>query len=98
MRVLVTVGSTRFDSLVAEVLTAQIIALLRERGYNTLVIQAGNSTVPLPGLGSAADDRLSTVVDGLEIQIWRFKSSLSVDIADADLIISHAGMFLFWTF
>ena len=79
MRVFVTVGSTRFDRLVAAVLGEEVQQFLAGLGYTDLTVQYGNSDVPahIPAL--------------LSTQTYTYKPSLLGDIAEADLVISHAG-------
>lgn len=89
MRVLTTVGSTKFDALVNAVLSEPVLRALRLQGYSTLVIQSGNSEVDVECTG----DTTTLHRDGLDIEIWKFKPSLEDEFESADLVISHAGMF-----
>lgn len=97
MHVFVTVGSTRFDSLVHGVLSEDIRDVLSAKGYNSLDVQCGNSDFDAAAYGledidgqwqhaTATDDG-----DGLEVAVWRFKPSLVEDYERAELVISHAG-------
>ncbi|KAH9043308.1 glycosyltransferase family 1 protein [Lactarius pseudohatsudake] len=81
MRVLVTVGSTRFDALVET-------ALSQPKGYSDVVVQCGNSRVD--ELGST-DVEGSVHKYGVDVKLWRFKPSLDEEYDAADLVIGHAG-------
>ena len=50
MRVFVTVGTTKFDSLVRKVLTEDVLLKLKEKGYSALTIQTGKSNIDNTGL------------------------------------------------
>lgn len=88
MRAFVTVGSTKFDSLVQAVLSQPVLHALRSKGYLKLVVQCGNSHIE----GYANSDTLwNFETHRLEVEMWRFKPSLEEDYNVADLVISHAG-------
>ncbi|KAH9951221.1 glycosyl transferase [Amylocystis lapponica] len=89
MHVFVTVGSTRFDSLVQHVLSDTVLDALRSRGYSTLAVQCGNSHFDTGPFKKAGESwRRNAEVD---TEVWRFKPSLQEEYGKADLIISHAG-------
>jgi len=79
MRVFVTVGTTRFDSLVSEVLKEAVIRELKLKGYDCIKIQSGKSVVP--------EDHHITP----NVEVYDYKPSLKEDIESADLVVSHAG-------
>ena len=91
MRVLITVGSTRFDALVEAALSQPVLNALAQKGYSGVVIQCGNSQV---------DDAYSLTESlernvrryGVNIDMWRFKPSLDEEYDAADLVIGHAGL------
>jgi beta-1,4-N-acetylglucosaminyltransferase len=89
MRVLVTVGSTRFDALVETALTQPVLNALSQKGYSDIVVQCGNSRV---------DELGTTDVEGivhkygLDVKVWRFKPSLDEEYDAANLVIGHAGL------
>lgn len=83
MAALITVGSTRFDALVDTVLTEDCVRAFRSRGYTQLTIQYGNSRWTRP--------RREWVEQGIHISAFTFKPSLSEDIKNAELVVSHAG-------
>ena len=76
MKVFVTVGTTRFDSLVREVLRDSVLKTLKSQGYTSVKVQAGKSAVPSGGSGA---------------EVYDYKPSLREDIAEADLVVAHAG-------
>ncbi|XP_027748945.1 putative bifunctional UDP-N-acetylglucosamine transferase and deubiquitinase ALG13 [Empidonax traillii] len=80
--VLVTVGTTSFDELIAAARSPPALQALQSRGFQKVVLQVGRGAwqPPVPG-GSAA----------LEVEAFRFKDSLAEDLRSADLVISHAG-------
>lgn len=85
---LVTVGSTKFDKLIAAVDTDAFEAALLRLGITDLLVQKGATTLTLrkdsERGGEGNQKRLRrTVVD--------YKHGLSADIASAALVISHAG-------
>jgi beta-1,4-N-acetylglucosaminyltransferase len=87
MLAFVTVGSTRFDELVATALSSALQDALSRKGYTDIIIQRGNSPDPprqrTDGVGS------------VQVEIWQFKPSLQSYYERADLVISHAGETLF---
>lgn len=75
----VTVGSTRFDELVDRVLKVEFLKHAQNLNYKKLIIQAGKSNIP------------EYTTAGLDIDIYSFKSDISIDAEKADLVISHGG-------
>jgi beta-1,4-N-acetylglucosaminyltransferase len=88
MLVFVTVGSTRFDALVEAAISEPVLSTLRDTGYGRIVLQRGNSIIE-----SEEFNRESCTIQrhGVDIEIWRFKSSIQAECEQADLVISHAG-------
>ena len=101
-----TVGTTKFDSLVEAISDPQFLAHISQDdcgAYTSLTVQYGRgSVVPFAdsknGLDGAADDANSSAVtkqDANSIHVrcdaYQFKPSLRQDMEDADLILSHAG-------
>jgi beta-1,4-N-acetylglucosaminyltransferase len=87
MRVFITVGSTKFDALVQLVLSQEVLDAFRVKGYKDIVVQCGNSRTDI----LRGNDTTEFENDGAKIVVYRFKPSLEIDYATADLIISHAG-------
>ncbi|KAF9105073.1 hypothetical protein BGX29_000736 [Mortierella sp. GBA35] len=85
--VLVTVGSTCFDKLVAAASSPSLQHLLTSLGYSHLTIQHGQS--PISSTSSSAPD--SATESTLKVTSYTYKPSLREDMEQADLIISHAG-------
>jgi len=80
----VTVGATaEFDLLLEAVLSPEILTALKKQGFDSLEIQSGTTKLKLPGSHFERD--------GIRVEVWNFKESLSDPIKKADLVISHAG-------
>lgn len=90
MRVLVTVGSTKFDALVGAALSQPVLDALTQKGYTHIVIQCGNSQVDELGSRDVEWNRLG---QGPNIDVWKFKPSLDEEYDAADLVIGHAGLY-----
>lgn len=88
MLAFLTVGSTKFDSLVQTALSEGVLNSLIQRGYTELIIQCGNSDFEFAGHQEA----FTIVRNGVNITLWKFKPSLGEEYRRADIIISHAGM------
>ncbi|KAJ3054084.1 N-acetylglucosaminyldiphosphodolichol N-acetylglucosaminyltransferase catalytic subunit alg13 [Rhizophlyctis rosea] len=78
--VFITVGTTRFDSLVSATLSPPFLSLLKSQGFTTLKLQHGNSSLPT----TSSSFPITTTT-------YPFKPTLLPDMLSADLIISHAG-------
>lgn len=93
MLAFLTVGSTRFDSLVTSVLQDEFLFSLRRKGFKSLVVQCGNSAFELADrLKDGKRHKLTKC--GIEIECWKFWPSLEPEYQKADLVISHAGMLI----
>ncbi|XP_014664298.1 PREDICTED: UDP-N-acetylglucosamine transferase subunit ALG13 homolog [Priapulus caudatus] len=79
--VFVTVGTTCFDRLIMTVITPDFCKVLHSIGYDKVVLQAGRGIF----------DSDVKMVEGLQLEYYRFKNSIADDIGSADLVISHAG-------
>ena len=91
MLAFVTVGSTKFDSLVASIFTEQVLLSFQSRGYTDVIVQCGNSKFELAE--SVKNGETASMSRwGVKIHVWQFKNSLEEEFEKADLIISHAGM------
>lgn len=84
MHAFVTVGSTKFDGLIQQILSQSTLKALASKGYSSLVVQYGNSQL---------SNKQETEYDsnGVSISLWKFKESLQEEYEKADLVISHAG-------
>ena len=92
MRVLITVGSTRFDALVEAALSQPVLNALTRKGYSDVIIQCGNSQVEVDDVFSPRERERNVRRYGVNIDVWRFKPSLDEDYDAADLVIGHAGL------
>ncbi|KAK3588136.1 hypothetical protein CHS0354_012194 [Potamilus streckersoni] len=84
MSVFVTVGTTKFDSLINTVTHYSAIKAFQDLGYNRLVLQIGAGKIPKE-LDQLAD------LNQFTIEHYHFKPSITEDIESASLVISHAG-------
>jgi beta-1,4-N-acetylglucosaminyltransferase len=90
MIVFVTVGTTKFDLLVQNILSEPVLHILRLKGYSSLVVQCGKSK-----LGTISETNWPIEKDGIRVEVWPFKASLHSEYSRADLVISHAGLSVF---
>jgi len=74
-RVFVTVGSTRFDALVAAVCRRDMIQLLMQKGYATVSLQMGNSPLTLEMLADLLGEE-SEKHSNLKLRLEEFLSDL----------------------
>ncbi|KAI6217817.1 N-acetylglucosaminyldiphosphodolichol N-acetylglucosaminyltransferase [Aphelenchoides fujianensis] len=98
MRAFITVGTTKFHSLVQRALSAEVLSLLRELGFTEVSIQAGDMELQplIDGLeGGEVINKSEEVVNirwrDLKIRLRRFYPSLEREMRDADLIVGHGG-------
>jgi beta-1,4-N-acetylglucosaminyltransferase len=91
MLAFLTVGSTRFDSLIASAFTPRFLSALQRKGYSYLVVQCGNSSFELATEIQNGETRTLDRA-GVHIEYWKFKPSLQGEYEKADLVISHAGV------
>lgn len=88
--VLVTVGSTRFDELVAAVDNLAFAAAVRDAGYDRLVIQAGEGDY-MPHRMFPSNCKSCLLENGLLVEWFTYVPSLEPYFSSAGLVISHAG-------
>ena len=91
MRVFVTVGTTKFDSLIHAILSTDVQAALREKKFSQMVIQYGKSDVFENILSKQAPETLLTSESLELLETFSLKPNLKEDITKADLVIGHAG-------
>ncbi|KAF7304647.1 UDP-N-acetylglucosamine transferase subunit ALG13 [Mycena kentingensis (nom. inval.)] len=77
----VTVGTFQFDALVEAVLSSAVLQALRTKGYTRLIVQYG--------LYKTQESSMER--EGVQIELWPSKPSLTADLEQADLVIGHAG-------
>uniref|UniRef100_A0A915KKL3 UDP-N-acetylglucosamine transferase subunit ALG13 n=1 Tax=Romanomermis culicivorax TaxID=13658 RepID=A0A915KKL3_ROMCU len=82
--VFVTVGTTAFDDLIAEITNPVNLKLLSELGCRKLLLQIGRGEESC--VNSAYLENSS-----VHVEYYRFKPSLKNDLQSADLVIGHAG-------
>eukprot|EP00105_Crassostrea_gigas_P006247 XP_011420111.2 PREDICTED: UDP-N-acetylglucosamine transferase subunit ALG13 homolog isoform X2 [Crassostrea gigas] len=78
--VFVTVGTTQFEKLTDYVCSSAVLKTLANLGYRKVVVQ----------IGRGRDPSIDTV-PGIEVEVYRLKPSITEDIRQASLVISHAG-------
>uniref|UniRef100_A0A915PW52 UDP-N-acetylglucosamine transferase subunit ALG13 n=1 Tax=Setaria digitata TaxID=48799 RepID=A0A915PW52_9BILA len=81
MRCFVTVGSTDFDAMIYAILEQKCLDSLNQIGITDLLIQIGRGKIK-PERGNRC---------GININYYRYKDDILLDMAEADLIIGHAG-------
>jgi len=81
--IFVTVGTTLFDKLISATTSQTALEWMVQNGYTKLVLQYGKGSEPK--IPTAASSKV------LQIEQYRFRPTLDVDMQAADLILSHAG-------
>jgi beta-1,4-N-acetylglucosaminyltransferase len=84
-RIFITVGTTDFNTLVEAIDCEEFLNLIVRKGCTHLTIQIGRGELE----PSYLPDVCASV--GIELEVFRFKATLSDDMMSADLIICHAG-------
>lgn len=77
-RLLVTVGTTKFDALIKEIFSDQLRKLFIDAGFCEWRVQHGSSPAP------------AEIPNGVEA--FPYRSDLTDDIEWADLVIGHSGV------
>lgn len=77
--VFVTVGTTKFDDLLASITNHNTLKVLKRKGYTSMIIQMGNSKFLLEHS------------DIMNISSYKFKPDIGPDMYNSDLVISHGG-------
>lgn len=90
----VTVGSTSFDGLI-EYCSKHLLSVLAPFGFGNVLLQIGRGEFVPSGadceeISSSSSSSCASFETG-KTYFYRFKASLASDVADASLIISHAG-------
>lgn len=80
--IFVTVGTTKFDELIATVLSREILEALSSKGYYKIILQIGK-TLFVPNCSS----RYGFV----NIEYFNMTANILPYVQNADLVISHAG-------
>lgn len=81
----VTVGSTKFDKLIAKILTDKTIQQLVDLDFIRLILQVGKSEYKVEQLDQIKKNH------NLDIEVYDYKSSIIEDIERADIVVGHAG-------
>ncbi len=83
--VFVTVGTTRFDALIAAMLEPGTLDALVGIGTSLLVLQHGHGPAPTDG------DRARCRARGVTLECFAFEPNIAQRIRDAGLVVSHGG-------
>lgn len=89
--VFLTVGTTKFDALVAAADDPALADALADAGYTRLVMQVGCGEYKPHRLMPAAGAKTGRYTGKLDVEWFDFAPSLADYMKAADLIISHAG-------
>ncbi|KAL7077994.1 hypothetical protein ACQ4LE_002291 [Meloidogyne hapla] len=93
MKCFVTVGSTKFEKLIFTILTDSVLQKFLNIGIDRLIIQNGNGNIPecLNCFKKEDEDVWEGEINGIQIELFRYKDSIRNEMEDSDLIIGHAG-------
>jgi len=82
-RLLVTVGTIKFEDLIMSLTDPQIIQVLKDQGFLEWCVQYGRCSTEV----------MKTLerIDGIDLVLFDYRTDLSEDIERADLVIGHAG-------
>jgi hypothetical protein len=95
-RLFVTVGTTNFDALIEAIHSPTVISLLKkEYSVHSITVQLGHGTSPGAALSTGSCDDASYSIAGVQFTAFRLKPSISPYITSANIVISHAGWFLY---
>lgn len=81
--IFITVGTTKFDSLIEQINTIEIATIFKKFKCEKLTIQIG--------AGKLVDFNRNKFYKDVSIEVYGLKPSIIDDINSADLVISHAG-------
>ncbi|BGP25268.1 UDP-N-acetylglucosamine transferase subunit ALG13 [Rhodotorula toruloides] len=81
-----TVGSTRFDPLVASFLDPTSLSSLSSLGIQYVLAQIGSSALP-----EGWKEGVRTLDKSLQVEVVKFLGDLEERVGKADLVVSHAG-------
>ncbi|PNW74114.1 hypothetical protein CHLRE_13g585850v5 [Chlamydomonas reinhardtii] len=87
--VFVTVGTTKFETLVERVDSLELLRALKDKGYTKLVIQKGNGSYCPSVIVPKGQTKGTT--EGVDVEYFDYSPSLAAYITSAALVISHAG-------
>ncbi|XGW06055.1 hypothetical protein V3C99_016416 [Haemonchus contortus] len=95
MTCFVTVGTTKFDQLVNEVLTETCTSTLKTLGVKRITVQLGagewSDEVRQRVFGGMVADQGEGECYGLPVEFYRFKPNIHDDMKEAMVVIGHAG-------
>lgn len=95
MKLFVTVGTTKFDEMVAVVDSEPFAAMAAAQGVTAITVQLGHGArtpTGVPGRPDAACGEVWTYSRcGVQYEAFRLKTSVAADVEAADVVVSHAG-------
>ena len=86
----VTVGSTKFETLIDRLLDDDILNTLGKYKFTKMIIQMGNGMHKHLNV-TEEKKSLELMKNNIEIIAYKYKPSIRHDLEQADLVISHAG-------
>lgn len=88
MSLFITVGSTGFDNLISQVTSQAFLTSLVSFDIKKVRVQYGSSeNIFIKNIQSYDGPRI-------DITGYKYKASITEDMNEADIIISHAGIFI----
>lgn len=86
MSLFITVGSTGFDTLISQATSQEFLTSLVSLGITKVRVQYGSSeNIFIKNIQSYDGPRI-------DITGYRYKASITEEMEEADIIISHAGI------
>jgi beta-1,4-N-acetylglucosaminyltransferase len=89
--VFLTVGSTKFESLVDRLLDDDILEILNSNGFNQLIMQVGNGKHKNKNIVDLHSPKAFETRFKQAVYVYNYKTTIVDDLRAADLVISHAG-------
>ena len=86
----VTVGSTKFETLIDRLLDDDVLHVLEKYSFNRMIIQIGNGKHKILNVDEGKTC-LELIKNNVQIIAYKYKQSIRQDLEQADLVISHAG-------
>ncbi|WKY13867.1 hypothetical protein Q1695_004592 [Nippostrongylus brasiliensis] len=95
MTCFVTVGTTRFDQLVNQILSEECVTVLKSVGVQQIKIQLGagewNDDVRQRVFNGVVADQGDGESYGMPVHYYRFKRNIQDDMKEAMIVVGHAG-------
>lgn len=85
MKIIITVGTTKFNELIEEITKKSFLKILKKKGYNELTVQYGNSILDIKLLEKTC------LFLGIKVSHYKRKENFISEIESSDTVLSHAG-------